>query len=109
MVEMTHQMKDCLEKNNIYSIGNLLHQNWLLKKRITKGVSDQQIDLWYKKAMDAGALGGKLLGDGHGGFLMFMAEPNKQKKIIDSLSELKNIDISLKITLLLRFLILLYR
>ena len=94
MVEMTHQMKDCLEKNNIYSIGNLLHQNWLLKKRITKGVSDQQIDLWYKKAMDAGALGGKLLGAGHGGFLMFMAEPNKQKKIINSLSELKNIDIS---------------
>ena len=44
--------------------------------------------------MDAGALGGKLLGAGHGGFLMFMAEPNKQKKIIDSLSELKNIDIS---------------
>jgi D-glycero-alpha-D-manno-heptose-7-phosphate kinase len=94
MVRMAYQMKNYLEKDNVDSIGNLLHENWLLKKEITKGISNSQIDEWYMRAIKAGASGGKLLGAGNGGFLMFMADPNDHMNIIKSLSDLRNIQFS---------------
>ena len=94
MVEMAYEMKSSLEAGKIHHIGYLLNENWILKKQITKGVSDQEIDLWYQKALDAGALGGKLLGAGHGGFLMFLAEPEKHENIISALNDLKYINMS---------------
>lgn len=94
MVEMAYEMKNSLEAGKINHIGYLLNENWILKKQITKGVSDQEIDSWYQKALDAGALGGKLLGAGHGGFLMFLAEPGKHGNIISALNDLKRINMS---------------
>ena len=94
MVEMAYEMKNSLETGDINHIGYLLNENWILKKQITKGVSDQEIDSWYQKAMNAGALGGKLLGAGHGGFLMFLAEPEKHGNIINALNDLKYINMS---------------
>ena len=89
MVKKAHNVKKCLENNNLDEVGSLLHENWMLKKEITKGVSDQQIDAWYDKAMNAGAYGGKLMGAGNGGFFMFLAEKNNHKDIIRELSDLK--------------------
>ena len=94
MVEMAYEMKNSLEAGKVNHIGYLLNENWILKKQITKGVSDQEIDSWYQKALDAGALGGKLLGAGHGGFLMFLAEPGKHGNIISALNDLKRINMS---------------
>ena len=94
MVEMAYEMKNSLEAGKVNHIGYLLNENWILKKQITKGVSDQEIDSWYQKALDAGALGGKLLGAGHGGFLMFLAEPEKHGNIISALNDLKRINMS---------------
>ena len=50
MVEMAYEMKNSLEAGKVNHIGYLLNENWILKKQITKGVSDQEIDSWYQKA-----------------------------------------------------------
>ena len=52
-------------------MGEILHQNWCLKKTLATNISNSEIDELYMKAIKAGALGGKLLGAGGGGFLLF--------------------------------------
>jgi D-glycero-alpha-D-manno-heptose-7-phosphate kinase len=81
-------MKKNLSNNRIDSFGAFLHDNWLLKKKMAGGISTKQIDIWYEKARKAGAIGGKLLGAGGGGFLLFYANPKCHKKIISALSDL---------------------
>jgi len=91
MVSLVYEMRDALEKDNIEPIGELLDKNWRLKRQITDGISDLQIDDWYNKAIIAGAKGGKLLGAGNGGFLMFVAERQKHVDIIKALKDLKTV------------------
>lgn len=74
------------------TFGNILHEGWLLKKSITNSVSNSNIDNYYQTAIKAGARGGKLLGAGGGGFLLFYAEQDKQQNVIDSLSDLYQFD-----------------
>ena len=59
-------------------MGEILHKNWLLKKTLANGISNLVIDEAYEKALAAGAVGGKLLGAGGGGFLLFYVPVNKQ-------------------------------
>ncbi|MDD5108749.1 MAG: GHMP kinase [Candidatus Omnitrophica bacterium] len=73
---------------NLREFGRLLHRGWLLKKSITDEISSKEIDGYYDRAMAAGALGGKLLGAGGGGFLLFFVEPKKQKAVAGALSSL---------------------
>jgi len=73
---------------DLREFGRLLHRGWLLKKSITDEISSKQIDAYYERAMAAGALGGKLLGAGGGGFLLFFVEPKKQKAVARALSGL---------------------
>ena len=54
--------------------GSLMHEHWVHKRRRSSGMSNPQIDEWYDLGMKNGALGGKLVGAGGGGFLMFYAE-----------------------------------
>lgn len=68
--------------------GRLLHEGWLLKRSITPEISCKQIDTWYERAIAAGAIGGKLLGAGGGGFLLFYVEPCKQEAVALALSDL---------------------
>ena len=74
--------------SNLHEIGRLLHDGWGLKKSITEEISSPEIDGYYEKAMKAGALGGKLLGAGGGGFLLLYVEPQNQKTVAESLSDL---------------------
>ena len=74
--------------SNLYQIGTALHQGWLLKKSITDKISSSNIDEYYERALSAGALGGKLLGAGGGGFLLLYVEPQNRKAVIESLSNL---------------------
>lgn len=76
-----------LEKGEFQKLGELLHQNWLLKKELASGVSNPQIEQMYHLAMEAGAWGGKILGAGGGGFLLVMAPLAIQPKIIEALKE----------------------
>jgi D-glycero-alpha-D-manno-heptose-7-phosphate kinase len=73
---------------DLSEFGRLLHRGWLLKKSITDEISSEKIDDYYDRAIEAGALGGKLLGAGGGGFLLFFAQPEKQKSVINALSDL---------------------
>ena len=89
MVELTYELKRELEKNNSVAFGEILHENWMLKKSLTEGVSSPDIDTWYGLARGAGALGGKILGAGSGGFLMFYAPHSIHSAIRDALSMLQ--------------------
>jgi len=73
---------------NLYEFGRVLHEAWLLKRSISPEISGSQIDCWYEKARSAGALGGKLLGAGGGGFLLFFVEPQNQSAVARALGEL---------------------
>jgi D-glycero-alpha-D-manno-heptose-7-phosphate kinase len=66
--------KEALERGDVFAFGRLMHEHWENKKRRTGGMSNPKIDLAYSKAMENGAVGGKIVGAGGGGFLMFLAE-----------------------------------
>lgn len=89
MVKLAHKMKDELQKNNLDAFGEILHENWILKKEMASGISTPEIDQWYETGIKNGALGGKILGAGGGGFLLFYAPQEKHQQIIDSLPKLK--------------------
>ncbi len=74
--------------NNLNEFGRILHEGWMLKKSLTNEISNNNINDYYQLAMDAGALGGKLLGAGGGGFLLFYAEQINHNKIRTALSNL---------------------
>ncbi len=81
MVELAHVLKAELQKNNLDAFGEIIHENWELKRSLTSGVSNRMIDDWYARARKAGAVGGKLLGAGSGGFLMFYAPRDRHEEI----------------------------
>jgi D-glycero-alpha-D-manno-heptose-7-phosphate kinase len=93
MVSLAHSLKEELQSNNIDAFGEILHENWELKKTITDGVSTPEIDNWYLMARKAGATGGKILGAGAGGFLLLAAPPEKHRHIITVLSGLKHVPV----------------
>jgi D-glycero-alpha-D-manno-heptose-7-phosphate kinase len=93
MVKLTYQLRDELHRNNVLAMGEFLHENWLLKKSLTSGISAPHIDDWYARALGAGATGGKLLGAGAGGFLMFFAPPERHPAIRGALPELREIGV----------------
>lgn len=90
MLELVDESETILTDENasLKEFGRLLDYTWKLKRGISQSVSTDAIDDIYKKALSAGALGGKLLGAGGGGFLLFYAEPEKHKSIISKLSDL---------------------
>jgi D-glycero-alpha-D-manno-heptose-7-phosphate kinase len=93
MVALAHQLKAELQKNNLEAFGEIIHENWELKRSLTSGVSTSAIDDWYSRARKAGAIGGKLLGAGSGGFLMFYAPREKHEHVTRELKELKRTDL----------------
>lgn len=80
---------------DLSQVGEILHENWQLKKSLTNLVSSNEVDNYYNQARKAGAIGGKLLGAGGGGFLMFYVEPEKQQDVINTLSGLPLLKIKL--------------
>jgi D-glycero-alpha-D-manno-heptose-7-phosphate kinase len=81
MVALAQSLRRELQQNRGASFGEIIHEGWLLKKTLARGISSDAIDGWYEKARNAGAIGGKLLGAGAGGFLMFVAPPEKHAAI----------------------------
>jgi len=73
---------------DLNEFGRLLDYTWKLKRGITSDISNNDIDALYKKAIDAGAIGGKLLGAGGGGFLLFYVEPEYQENVRSTLEDL---------------------
>jgi D-glycero-alpha-D-manno-heptose-7-phosphate kinase len=76
---------------NLERVGEILHECWLLKRSWTSNISSLEIDKIYEKALDAGALGGKVAGAGGGGFLLLFVTEDKQQAVRDALSDLKEV------------------
>jgi D-glycero-alpha-D-manno-heptose-7-phosphate kinase len=72
--ELGYRSKDALENGDTDLFGQLMHEHWENKKKRSGGMSNNQIDNCYKIALNNGAIGGKVVGAGGGGFLMFMAD-----------------------------------
>jgi len=72
--ELGQRSKVALEEGNTKLFGKLMHEHWENKKHRSGGMSNSLIDEWYQLAINSGAIGGKLVGAGGGGFLMFLAE-----------------------------------
>jgi D-glycero-alpha-D-manno-heptose-7-phosphate kinase len=89
MVELAYSTRIALEGNDLDSFGELLNEGWILKKSLLDEISNTQIDNWYNKAILNGAIGGKILGAGAGGFLLLYAPVNRHEEIKSALSELK--------------------
>lgn len=92
MVRLAHDLKVALESNNLDTFGEVLHENWTLKRSLAQGISDDTIDQWYEAGRQAGARGGKLLGAGGGGFMMFFAPPDRHDAIAFALPGLRRTD-----------------
>ena len=93
MVELARELKAELQKNNLEAFGEIIHANWELKRSITNEISTSQIDQWYQTARSHGAIGGKLLGAGSGGFMMFYAPRERHEKITHGLKDLRRIEL----------------
>jgi D-glycero-alpha-D-manno-heptose-7-phosphate kinase len=89
MVQLAFELKQELESGTLENFGDLLDENWRLKSQMASGISDPQIDHWYTTGLAHGAKGGKLLGAGNGGFIMFFAPPERHEAIIQALGELQ--------------------
>lgn len=79
MVEMAYELKDVLEYNQIDDFGRILNEGWLLKRSLANSISNPLVDNLYDQGMAAGALGGKLLGAGGAGFVLFYCPEDKQE------------------------------
>ncbi|VVE43648.1 GHMP kinase [Pandoraea cepalis] len=92
MVQLAFELKSELEAGRLDNFGAILDENWRLKAQLASGITDPQIDDWYQRAMRNGAKGGKLLGAGNGGFLMFFAPQERHADIKNSLAELEPVE-----------------
>ena len=89
MLQLVDEAEQVLtSKTDLTEFGKLLDYTWKLKRGITSKVSTDSIDAIYDKAIKAGATGGKLLGAGGGGFLLFYVEADKQKNVHEALEDL---------------------
>ncbi len=79
--EIGREIKLTLENDDVSKFGRLLNEHWLEKKKISTKMSSGNIDRWYDKAMTNGALGGKLMGAGGGGFLLFCVDNGRRKEL----------------------------
>jgi D-glycero-alpha-D-manno-heptose-7-phosphate kinase len=91
MRELAYAFRDCLSNGDLRGLGQHLHENWELKRKLADGVSDSVIDGLYEAALTAGADGGKLLGAGGGGFLLVLAEPRRHQAIRAALSAIQEV------------------
>jgi len=84
--ELAREMKRKLLRGDVYGYGKLLHESWLVKRQESPMISDSELDRIYSLAMDNGALGGKILGAGGGGYFLFFVPPFQQYRVFDALS-----------------------
>jgi len=91
MVEYAKELREELLKNKIDSIGELLHKNWLLKQELNGDNTNENVNYIYNVALNAGASGGKLLGAGGGGFMLFYVKEQYHNSVRNRLSTLKEL------------------
>ena len=85
--ELTLEMKHKLLRGDVYGYGKLLHEAWLLKRQDSPMITDSELDRIYSLAKANGALGGKILGAGGGGYFLFFVPPFQRYRVFDALSQ----------------------
>ena len=88
MVDLCRQMHKHLIRGELLDFGRSLDRGWQLKRGLSASISNPEIDAIYQSAMDAGALGGKLLGAGAGGFFLFFVQPQYRQKVSQRLRDM---------------------
>lgn len=91
MTELAKTLRTAFESGNIWDMGPLMDESWQLKKSLSSKISHQQIDYCYEVAMKNGALGGKLLGAGGNGFLLFQCKESEREKLRRALPDLREL------------------
>jgi len=87
MMDMTRQAMHILNGDDLKPFGKLLDASWRIKRTLSKKVSTSHIDQMYEAAIRAGALGGKLLGAGGGGFVLLFVPPERRKRVREKLKK----------------------
>lgn len=88
MTQLAYEMRESVVTGDLGRFGQILNENWLLKRELASSISNDRISKYYDLAMKSGALGGKLLGAGGGGFLLFYCPKERQKRLRSALSDL---------------------
>lgn len=91
MVSLVYDLRDELARGHAQSVGEILHENWELKRQLTGGITNAMIDETYQTARANGATGGKLLGAGGGGFMVFSVPKERQGGVRKALSSLREV------------------
>jgi D-glycero-alpha-D-manno-heptose-7-phosphate kinase len=93
MKELARQTRDAILARDFERLGALLHEGWERKKRLSQGVTNPVLDDLYRRAREAGALGGKVTGAGGGGFLLIAAPPQRAPDIERAMSPIKRVPV----------------
>jgi D-glycero-alpha-D-manno-heptose-7-phosphate kinase len=94
MVSLVLDLRGCLFSGNLGDFGRIMHENWILKQKLASQISNSVIDDIYNAGLQAGATGGKLLGAGGGGFMLFYCEKDKQQSLLEKLRPLEKFDVA---------------
>jgi D-glycero-alpha-D-manno-heptose-7-phosphate kinase len=99
MRDHAHELQDLMSNGPVEParVGRILDDGWRLKRGLASTISTDQIDEWYRRALDAGADGGKLSGAGGGGCILFVAKPERQDAVRKALGELVEVPISYEV------------
>jgi D-glycero-alpha-D-manno-heptose-7-phosphate kinase len=92
--ELGYRSLDALQSGNLTQLGQLFHEHWLHKKKRSSAMSNPDIDKWYELGLENGAIGGKLIGAGGGGFLLFYTEEKPRLKKALKQANLQEVQIS---------------
>lgn len=93
MVQLAWSFRNELDGNSVDSVGEILHEGWMMKRSLSRGITNSDIDQCYEVARRAGASGGKLLGAGGGGFLLLYVPKEKQASVTAAMSHLRRLPI----------------
>ncbi len=91
MAALAGQLRDALNRSDLDGFGDVLHANWEEKRRLASGISNPTLDGWYDTARAHGAVGGKVLGAGGGGFLLLYAPEARHAEICAALPALRRV------------------
>ena len=91
MTQLAADLREALCRDDLDAFGAILHEGWLMKRSLASGISSGVIDAWYARAREHGALGGKILGAGGGGFLLLYAPVERHEAICTALPDLRRI------------------
>ena len=89
MVSLVEDLKNCLYSGKLDDFGRILDENWKLKQQLASSITNQEVNAVYEAGISAGATGGKLLGAGGGGFMLFYCERPFQGRLIEKLRPLR--------------------